>query len=219
MSNNNTVLCIAAHSHTMAKMQKYCFNQNYFPNRNKFDLCVVFNDVDSETHEYVKTLDPEYLFVKRNFGLDQSAFDYAINHTKQYENYYLLHYDHWFTDANWFDRLNQEIEAKGVDVLGNLVRPATLNFPQAYQIVSTAFGLGDLLAEKFDCFLQGGAGLYRASAIEALKSRGGIPYGRSNNREIAFICERLQSFLLLDSGVSFGQIEPGYERYLKHAEF
>ena len=48
---------------------------------------------------------------------------------------------------------------------------------------------------------------------------GGIPYGRSNNRDIAFICERLQSFLLLDGGCSLGQIEPGYELYLKHANF
>ena len=217
--NNNTVLCIAAHSNTMIQMQKYCFNNNFFQNRDKFDLCLVFNDVDKQTYEYVKTFHPEYLFVKKNFGLDQAAFDFAINHIKDYEYYYLLHYDHWFIDPHWFSQLYIQINEMDVDVLGNLVQPATTHIPNGYELVSSAFGLEHLNPKRFDYFLQGGAGLYKHKAIEVLKSSGGIPYCRSNNRGIAFICERLQSFLMLDSGCNFGQISPGYERYLKHANF
>jgi len=217
--HNNTVVCIAAHSNTLTHMQKYCFNENFLQNRENFDLCIVFNEVDYKTHEYVKGFNPEYLFVKQNFGLDQSAFDFAIKNIKDYQYYYLLHYDHWFADHHWFDRLSNEMLKSKVDVLGNLVRPASLHMPKGYDIVSAAFGLEYLKPNRFSYFLQGGAGLYNRRAIEILKGRGGIPYARSNDRNIAFVCERLQSFLMLDGGCTFGQIDPGYETYLKHANY
>jgi hypothetical protein len=212
-------MCIAAHRGTMAAMKKYCFNEHFYVNRNKLDLCIVFNEVDEDTLSFVKTLDPEYVFVKENFGMDPAAFDFAINHTKSYENYLLLHYDHWFIDGGWFDRLTAEIDRVGADVLGNLVLPATSNLSPHYNLVSSAYGLENLIPSKYHAFLQGGAGLYKQRAIETFKRKGGIPYGRNLNREVAFICERLQSFLLLESGCTFAQIEPGYEQYLKHAEF
>jgi hypothetical protein len=219
MTARKTVVCIAAHGNTLAKMQKYCFNQNFIANRDKFDLCVVFNGADVESLDFVKKLGPEYLFVKGNFGLDQSAFDLAVSRTPDYEYYLLMHYDHWFHDSDWFDCLSNALIRGNVDVLGNLVIPSNLHLPSQYHWVAAAFGLETLVPERFNCFLQGGAGLYRHGAVEALKRRGGIRYGRSNNRVIAVVCERMQSFILLEEGCRLGQIEPGYELYLKHADW
>ncbi len=215
----DSVICIAAHGNAWDKMKKYCFNSAFRHHRDKFDLCVVLNGGHEQTAQFIQEyLEPEYLVVRENTGLDQGAFDTAIKTARGYETYILMHYDHHFSDYNWFTFLHNRLYELKCDVLGNIVRPSTKHLPIDFDEVAKGLGYGELEPGKFEGFIQGCAGFYKGAVIKFLLDRGGIPHAKEDNRNIACICERLLSFLLLQHGFLLDQIPPGYEQYLYHAE-
>ena len=187
-------------------------------NRKKFDLCVVFNGHDPNSLQKTLHLSPEFLVVRENIGMDQAAFDYCVKTIRDYDTYVLIHDDHWFVDDDWFELLNNLLHTNDVDVLGNLVSPGHINQPPNYEIVADVLGYASFKPYQFPCFLQGQAGFYKKRALDCLRANGGVPWGKTNTREVASICERLHSFILLSNGMKFAQIPPGYEKYLRHRE-
>ncbi len=215
----DSVVCIAAHAKTWDMMKKYCFNAAFRHHRDQFDLCVVVNGGDALEGQTIQDyLAPEYLVLRENTGLDQGAFDAGIKRAQGYDTYILMHYDHHFSDYNWFPYLHDLLHTSEYDVIGNIVTPPTKHLPDDYAIVAEGLGFGHLKPENFPGFLQGCAGFYKKTAIQCLLDHGGLPRGLDNNRNVACICERLQSFIMLHDGLRFGQIPPGYEKYLRHAE-
>ena len=215
----SSVVCIAAHAGAWTGMQRFCFSPTMLACRELFDLCMVLNGHDEPMIAAINaSVSPELLVVRENTGLDQGAFNAAIQHATGYDTYVLLHYDHWFADPDWFPTLHRLLYDSDCDVIGNLVQPSTFVMPIEYYVVTGVLGYRDLKPELFDGFLQGGAGMYKADAIQCLLDQGGIPFGKANDRPIAAVCERLMSFILMDHGMTLGQIPPGYEKYLRHAE-
>jgi len=217
-NRRNTLMCIATAPNRWHIMEKYCFNENFRVNRDKLDLCVVFNGYDVDSMRNTLDLAPEHLVVRENYGMDQAAFDYCVKTFKDYETYILVHDDHWFVDANWFDYLHQVLYGNDVDVLGNLVTPGWINKPETYDVVADVLGFSHFDPRNFPCFMQGQSGIYKKKAIDCLRANGGVPHGRTNTRDVASICERLHSFILLSNGIKFAQIPPGYEKYMRHRE-
>lgn len=216
------LICVVTSQNTWQILRQCCFNFNFRTNRMLFDLAVVFNGDDESGIQYVKSLIPEYLFVRPNLGLDLAAFDHVIKNTPLYDTYFFLHDDHWFADDKWLFNLTDLIYCHDIDVLGNIV-DLTTSDPRYHElarehhfIVSSALGYGDYQIDKFSFFIQGLAGVYRKKAIECLLMLDGIPHIHNNDKQTAYVCEKLHSFLLIDCGMKIAQIPPGYEQYLKH---
>lgn len=219
MNNRRTTLvCVATAAHRWEIMKNYCFNQYFRNNREFFDLCVVFNGYDADSLRCTLELSPEHLVLRENLGMDQAAFDHCIKNIRDYDTYVLLHDDHWFVDDNWFHMLHNALYSNDVDVIGNIVSPGYINKPLNYEVVADVLGYSSLQPHSFPCFLQGLAGFYNRKAIDCLRASGGVPWGKTNTREVASICERIHSFILLSHGMKFAQIPPGYEKYLRHRE-
>ena len=213
-----TVVCIATAPNRWEIMAKYCFNDHFRRHRDQFDICLIMNGQDPQAIRNVQELSPEYVYERENLGMDQAAFDYALKHLPAYETYVLIHDDHWFVDADWFPKLHGMLHAGEFDVLGNLVAPAHLNKPVNYDAVADTLGFASFDLRAFPCFLQGQAGFYNRRAIDCVLRHGGVPWGRTNTREVASTCERLHSFIMLSNGIKLGQMPPGYELYMRHRE-
>ncbi len=217
-NQRDTVVCIATAADRWDIMEKYCFNQYFRVNRQLFDLCVVFNGSDPGSVRRTLDLAPEHLVIRENVGMDQAAFDYCIKNIRHYRTYIFIHDDHWFVDGNWFQLLHGLLYSNDVDVIGNVVAPGHVNKPASYDVVADVLGYSALAPHLFPCFLQGQAGIYNRKAIDCLLANGGVPWGKTNTREVASICERIHSFIMLSNGIKVGQIPPGYEKYLRHRE-
>lgn|GEM_PF-5405811 len=217
-TQRDALVCIATAPHRWEIMENYCFNKHFRMNREHFDLCIVFNGYDADSIRRVLDLSPEHLIVRENVGMDQAAFDHCIKNIRDYNTYVLLHDDHWFIDSCWFQLLYEALHSNDVDVIGNLVAPGHINKPLNYDIIADVLGYSSFKPHLFPCFLQGQAGFYKKRAIDCLRANGGVPWGKTNTREVASICERLHSFILLSNGMKFAQIPPGYEKYLRHRE-
>ena len=219
VKHKETLVGVVTSEKTWHHLDRYCFNDNFIENRPLFDLAVVFNGKDSEGIKYVNNFLPEYLFVRPNASLDPAAFDFLIKNIPVYERYILLHDDHWFIDKNWFHTINVLMNLhEEVDVRGNLVK-SDINKPLNSLLISSILGCAEYQPENFPYFLQGLAGLFKGKVIEAILKLDGIPHIHNNNKEVAQVCERIFSFILLKEGFIFAQIPPGYEKYLKHRDY
>jgi hypothetical protein len=210
------VVLVVTCDKTWKDLPRFCFNQHFLDNRDAFDLAVVFNGTDSEGIRHVEALaHPEYLLQRPNLGLDLAGFDYGIKNTPRYETYLFMHDDHWFVDSTWPGLFKTLDDDTSIDALGNIVSSKTFP-PPHHKMIANALGYEKYQLDQFPYFLQGLAGFYKRRAVDCMLERGGIPHLLDNHRETTFVFERIHSFILLDSGIKFGQIPPGYEKYLKH---
>lgn len=220
-SRNNAVVVVISSERTRHNLTRFCFNEHFRANRNKFDLCVTFNGDASESLSIISPLRPEHLFQRPNLGRDPAALDFALKALPIYEYYIILHDDHWFHVPHWFDYLTALLqEDVSADAYGNLI--ASYNseaFEASFNLVSSVImndhGYG---ANMFPHFLQGMAGIFRGRAIQWLLQRDGVPHTHGNDYKAGEVCERLFSYLLLDEGMILKQIPPGYELYLRHRD-
>lgn len=219
MSNSETtVVCVSASERTWRNLERYCFNAVFRAQRHRVALAVGFNGQDDDALRYIKSLEPEHLFVRRNTGHDLAGFDNILKRLPPYGQYILLHEDHWFHDVHWLDVAGRLLaDHPEVGVWGNLA-PFDIEgeFLDYYTLFARTLGYGEMVGKRFPHFLLGLAGIYRRPVIEEVLAMDGIPHLHRNVPRAAQVCERLFSGLLLDRGVAFGQIPPGHELYLVH---
>lgn len=219
-NRTTTVVCISASERTWQNLERYCFNSIFRSQRKRFVLAVGFNGHNADALRYIDGLEPEHLFVRPNTGHDLANFDNILKRLPAFDAYILLHDDHWFYDTAWFDVLGRLADThEGIDVWGNLVGfDVEGEFLGYYAQLARALGYNELADRTFPHFLQGLAGIYSRKAIDIALEMDGIPHVHRNVQAAAQVCERLFSGLLLDRGVTFGQIPPGYELYLMHRD-
>src|SRR5205085_8571830 len=86
-----------------------------------------------------------------------------------------------------------------VDVWGNLLQ-SSIGAPANYLMTSYALGYEKYQLENFPCFIAGLAGVYNKRAIDCLMRHDGVPHIHTNNRDTAFVIERIHSFIMLADG-------------------
>jgi hypothetical protein len=216
----DTVVCVATSERTWHSLGRYCFNAPFIANRHKFDLAVGFNGDDPEGRRYLDTLTPEYVLTRSNTGHDLANFDNIIKNVPLHDHYVLLHDDHWFYDEMWFDRLEDLHESSpDVGVFGNLVRfDLTGDFKEYHDRMCTSMGYDEVIGRPYPHFVQGLAGSYRGSVIRTILEMDGIPHLHRSVQAAAQVFERVFSGLMLNQGIQFGQIPPGFEMYLVHRD-
>jgi hypothetical protein len=216
----STIVCVSASERTWTNLQRYCFNAPFRAQRPKVALAVGFNGYDADALRFIESLEPEHLFVRPNTGHDLANFDNILKRLPAYERYILLHDDHWFHDQDWLDVLDRLASSRpDIDVWGNLA-PCDVEgvFREYYTQLTGFLGYEDMAAKMFPHFLQGLAGVYSGAVVKKILAMDGIPHLHRSVQVAAQVCERLFSGLLLDQGVTFGQIPPGYELYLLHRD-
>jgi hypothetical protein len=208
---------------TWRHLMKYCFNINFQVNRNKFDLCVVFNGNISEAISYITKFNPEYLLQRPNLGMDPAALDYALKVLPSYEYYIILHDDHWFHTPDWFDYLTGLLmNDSAVGAYGNLVTYCPYQsevFDNFFWQISTIL-MNDNRYSNFmhPYYLQGMAGIFRRLVFDKFNQYDGVPHIHSNGKKTVEVLERLFSYLLLNNKIVIKQIPPGFELYLRHRD-
>jgi hypothetical protein len=216
----STVVCVSTSERTWHALERFCFNSVFRVQRQRFVLAVGFNGHDADGLRYLESIHPEHLFVRPNTGHDLANFDNVLKRLPSFDRYILLHDDHWFYDPLWFDVLT-ELQAghREIDIWGNLVgHDVTGEFLGYYSTIARALGYDELVDRVFPHFLQGLAGVFSRRAIDIVLAMDGIPHLHRSIQTAAQVCERLFSGLLLDRGLRFGQIPPGYELYLMHRD-
>jgi hypothetical protein len=216
----STVVCVSASERTWHNLERYCFNSPFRAQRQKFALAIGFNGYDADGLKLIEQMEPEYLFTRPNTGHDLANFDNILKRLPAYDRYILLHDDHWFHDVRWLDVLSQLAASRSdVDVWGNLARWDVEGEFREYYVQLTGFlGYEEMLDRRFAHFLQGLAGIYTGEVVRKILAMDGIPHLHRSVQVAAQVCERLFSGLLLEEGISFGQIPPGYELYLLHRD-
>ncbi|MCC6398690.1 MAG: hypothetical protein IT282_16870 [Bacteroidetes bacterium] len=215
-----TIVCVAASECTWKNLRRYCFNAAFRANRHRFDLAVGFNGYDPEAIRFIDTLTPEYLLTRPNTGHDLANFDNILKRVPAHTRYILMHDDHWFFDEEWFDRLLVLLDGSPeIGVFGNLV-PYDVQGPfrEYYDRLCTVTGYDDVLGHGYPHFLQGLAGIYRGEVIQEVLACDGIPHLHRSIQAAAQVFERVFSALLLNQGVRFAQIPPGFELFLVHRD-
>lgn len=215
-----TIVCVAASECTWQNLRRYCFNAAFRANRHRFDLAVGFNGYDPEAIRFIDTLTPEYLLTRPNTGHDLANFDNILKRVPAHTRYILMHDDHWFFDEEWFDRLLVLLDSTPeIGVFGNLV-PYDVqgSFREYYDRLCTMTGYDDVLGHGYPHFLQGLAGIYRGEVIQEMLACDGIPHLHRSIQAAAQVFERVFSALLLNQGVRFAQIPPGFELFLVHRD-
>lgn len=217
-TRSSTVVCVSASERTWRNLERYCFNAVFRAQRHRFSLAIGFNGHDAEAFKYIDRLEPEHLFIRPNTGHDLANFDNILKHLPEYAYTFLLHDDHWFHDPAWFDASLRLLEEQPeIGVWGNVhAYDVADGFLEYYNMLVGSLGYTEMVGKKFPHFLQGLAGIYRRSAIKEILAMDGVPHLHRSVQIAAQVCERLFSGLLLERGVSFAQIPPGYELYLVH---
>lgn len=217
---HETVVCVATSERTWQSLGRYCFNAPFIANRHKFDLAVGFNGDDPEGRRYLDTLTPEYVLVRPNTGHDLANFDNILKRIPGYQQYILLHDDHWFYDDMWFERLADLHDASPeTGVFGNLVRfDLAGDFKEYHDRVCSSMGYTEVIGRPYPHFVQGLAGSYTGSVIRTMLEQDGIPHLHRSVQAAAQVFERVFSGLMLNQGIQFGQIPPGFEMYLVHRD-
>ncbi|HEX9023092.1 MAG TPA: hypothetical protein VF799_04550 [Geobacteraceae bacterium] len=221
LSRHNVVVVVLSSERTWHNLARFCFNEHFCANRNRFDLCVVFNGDVSESFPIISPLQPEHLLQRPNLGRDPAALDFALKALPIYEYYVILHDDHWFHAPSWFDYLTGLLREDGsADAYGNLIASYhSTVFEASFNLVCSVIMNDDRYsADMFPHFLQGMAGIFRGRAIQWLLQRDGVPHTHGNDYSAGEVCERLFSYLLLNEGMVLKQIPPGYELYLRHRD-
>ena len=215
-----TVVCVATSERTWRSLGRYCFNAPFIANRDRFDLAVGFNGDDPEGRRYLDTLTPEYILTRPNTGHDLANFDNLIKNIPGYAHYILLHDDHWFYDDMWFERLEElHASSPAIGVFGNLVRfDLTGDFKEYHDRLCSDMGYTEVIDRPYPHFVQGLAGSYKGEVIRAMLEQDGIPHLHRSVQAAAQVFERVFSGLMLNQGVQFGQIPPGFELYLVHRD-
>jgi hypothetical protein len=137
-----------------------------------------------------------------------------------HESYLLLHDDHWFHAPDWLDVLGNLLSGHPeVGVFGNLA-PFDVQgeFLEYYTVLTRALGYDEMIGVTYPHFVQGLAGMYRRQAVEHILAMDGIPHLHRSVQVAAQVCERLFSGLMLNRGIVFEQIPPGFEMYLVHRD-
>lgn len=216
----NTIVCVATSARTWQALGRYCFNAPFRANRHRFDLAVGFNGSDTEGRRFIDTLTPEYLLLRPNTGHDLANFDNILKNVPLYARYVLLHDDHWFYDEEWFERLTGLLDgAPDIGVFGNLVAyDLKGEFKEYHDRLCQLTGYEEVAGRSYPHFVQGLAGIYRGTVIRTMLDDDGIPHLHRGIQPAAQVYERVFSALMLDRGVRFGQIPPGYELYLVHRD-
>lgn len=221
MNNDaKTVVCVSASERTWKSLERYCFNAAFRAQRNRIVLAVGFNGHDTDAFRYLESLAPEYLFVRPNTGHDLANFDNLLKRLPAFDRYILLHDDHWFYDPGWLDVLGRLADDHpSIGAWGNLAGfDVDGEFLAYYTQFARSLGFEEMVGKTFPQFLQGLAGMYCRKTVDVILGMDGIPHLHRNVQVAAQACERLFSGLLLDQGVIFGQIPPGYELYLMHRD-
>lgn len=222
-TGKSTVVIVISSERTWRNLATYCFNDQFRINRHRFDLCVTFNGALAEALPIVNSSNPEYLYQRPNFGMDPAALDFTLKALPEYEQYLVLHDDHWFHTPQWFDYLTQLLhEDPTADVYGNLVTSCTYNseaFDAFFDLVSGVITDNPALRSgAFPYYLQGMAGIFRGKAVQSLLQCDGLPHTHCNNKKTIEVCERLFSYQLLYARMNLKQIPPGYELFLRHRD-
>jgi hypothetical protein len=215
-----TIVCVAASECTWENLKRYCFNAAFRANRHRFDLAIGFNGYDHEAIRFIDALTPEYLLTRPNTGHDLANFDNILKRVPAHARYILMHDDHWFFDEEWFDRLLVLLDSTPeVGVFGNLV-PYDVqgSFKEYYDRLCALTGYDEVLGHGYPHFLQGLAGIYRGEVIREILTDDGIPHLHRSVQTAAQVFERVFSALLLNRGVHFAQIPPGFELFLVHRD-
>lgn len=215
-----TVVCVSSSERTWRNLERYCFNAAFRSRRQEIALAVGFNGHDADAFRLIEAYEPEYLFARPNTGHDLANFDNILKRLPAYDRYILLHDDHWFYDPQWLPVLENLARSRPeVGVWGNLVRMDLHGeFLAYYTELARMLGYEEMAGKSFPHFLQGLAGMYSRATVETLLAMDGIPHLHRSVQVAAQACERLFSGLLLDRGVTFGQIPPGFELYLLHRD-
>jgi hypothetical protein len=215
-----TIVCVATSERTWQSLGRYCFNAPFITNRHRFDLAIGFNGDDHEGRRFLDGLTPEYVLVRPNTGHDLANFDNIIKNVPIYSQYILLHDDHWFYDEDWFNRLEGLLESSpDTDVFGNLVAyDLKGDFKDYHDRLCSLMGYTDVIDRPYPHFVQGLAGMYRGSAIRTVLEMDGIPHLHRSVQAAAQVFERVFSSLMLNRGLQFEQIPPGFEMYLVHRD-
>ncbi len=210
------IVCVVSSEKTYFNLDKFCFNSFFAQGRNLVDVALVFNGKPNEIPNSVYIVKPNFIAVRPNLGLDPGGLNFLISFLPDYSYYLLLHDDHHFADANWVHLFYNLLYSKPeIDVWGNLFSTKLDAF------ISNKLFLDflDYRAEfdSFTHFIQGYAGLYKYKVIKTLKETGnGIIYPNLNDSFLCQCLERYHSYFLYKCGFIFGQIPPGYEKYLLH---
>jgi hypothetical protein len=215
-----TVVCVATSERTWQVLARYCFNAPFIANRHRFDLAIGFNGDDHEGRRYLDGLTPEYILPRANTGHDLANFDNIIKRIPLYERYILLHDDHWFYDEMWFERLESLHESSpDTGVFGNLVKfDLSGDFKEYHDRLCASMGYDEVVGRSYPHFVQGLAGSYKGSVIRTVLEMDGIPHVHRSMQSAAQVFERAFSGLMVNRGIRFGQIPPGFEMYLVHRD-
>lgn len=218
--SGTTVVCVAASERTWHNLERYCFNSAFSAQRRNVALAIGFNGYDPDAFRYLSRFEPEYLYPRPNTGHDLANFDNILKRLPAFDRYIFLHDDHWFYDPSWLPVLGAlAADHPEIDAWGNLVAfDVAGEFREYYVHLARALGYHELAEQRFAHFLQGLAGVYSRRAIDLLLALDGIPHLHRSVQIGAQVCERLFSGLLLDRGLMFGQIPPGFELYLLHRD-
>ena len=217
---HDTVVCVATSERTWQSLWRYCLNAPFIANRHKFDLAIGFNGDDPEGRRSLDTLTPEYVLMRPNTGHDLANFDNIIKHIPAYDRYVFMHDDHWFYDEEWFERLEElHLSSPEIGVFGNLVRfDLQGDFREYHDRFCSIMGYAEVIGKPYPHFVQGLAGSYTGAVIRKVLDMDGIPHMHRSVQSAAQVFERVFSGLLLNQGVQFAQIPPGFEMYLVHRD-
>lgn len=210
------VVCVVSSEKTYNNLDYYCFDSFFLQGRKLVDVALVFNGKPDYIPRSVYITKPNYIWVRPNLGLDPGGFNFLISNIPQYKYYLLLHDDHHFADGNWAENFYGLVKTNpNIHVWGNLFSTKL----DAFKTIRLFNEFLDYRTEidKFTHFIQGYAGLYKNEVIKSLlENNNGIT---TTDLSDSFICqclERYHSYFLYKNGFIFGQIPPGYEKYLLH---
>ena len=218
MEMKKYLACVAASEKTWKNLSTYLFRANFLKYRESFDLAVALNGNNSDAVNFIKTINPEYFFIRENRGFDQAALDHIIKNTPQYEFYIFLHDDHWFFYSNWFEIIEQLFEKyPDVDAWGNLsIFDKQFYADDDSKHLLKLLGYEEYINKDWQFIVMGLAGFYRGKVIKWLLENKGIPHIKNDDYNYTHIVERLFTCVLVNNNYNISQIPPGYEEFLRH---
>ncbi|MBU2492549.1 MAG: hypothetical protein KJ571_07990 [Bacteroidetes bacterium] len=209
------LISIITSEKTWTNFSKFGFDKEILRLRDQFDLSFVLNGYSNEAILFYNQFCPEYFFLRPNLGFDTASIAYLINLVPRYEHYLIMHDDHWFPNPNWIDRLYEIMNNNSdTDIFGNILMQEPMRRHGEYcQLVN----LNEFSKYKDFAFLHGMSGLFNLRSIQLLKEFK-VPYLLTDEKEIAFLGERLFSNILSHQGIKFSQFSEGIFNFFLHGE-
>lgn len=208
------LISIITSEKTWQNLSKYGFDKKLEKKRNEFDLAIILNGYDRESAKFYNSFKPEYFILRPNLGFDTAAIAYWIDLVPlEYENYLIMHDDHWFKEDDWLKTIFNEKNAKpDSDILGNVIYSDPRD---DYDEYCRKLNIPDLISMKSTDFLHGMSGLFNDTAIKKIKNFK-IPYFNSTEKNFALTGERIFTGALYYNQIKFSQISAGPYYFLKH---